>query len=159
MNCGRHETRAIKTIPISAESCGFPFAAQTGRISTSIEHRSGKVTEHRYILITSAEQMRMSALKMLRGRRNYWGIESGLHARLDVSGLEDKSRVRLRNNAVVLALLRRAAVSIACAWMSREPNTRRANLPGFFEAMRSNAVELATQSPAKNAASLRALVE
>jgi len=63
------------------------------------------------------------------------------------------------DNAEVLALMRRAAVSIACAWMTRETNARRANLPGFFEAMRPNAVELATQSPTQNAASLTALVE
>ena len=90
----------------------------------------------------------MSAGEMLELRRNYWGIETGLHSRLDVSALEDKSRVRLRNNALVLAVLRRLAVSLGNAWMSRQRNPRRANLPGFFEAMRNGtALDVLTQPP------------
>ena len=111
-NCGRHETRAIETTPVSAMSAGFPFAAQAGRLSTRVEYASGEVTETTILLLTNREQARMSAGQMLALRREYWGIETGLHSRLDVSALEDKSRVRLRNNAVVLAVLRRLSVSL-----------------------------------------------
>lgn len=86
---------------------------------------------------------------MLMARRSYWGVESGLHARLDVTAMEDKSRVRLRNNALNLALMRRAAVSIACAWMRQEPNARKANLPGFYDAVRSEVVGLLTEPPTR----------
>ena len=106
-NCARHETRAIETTPVSATSVAFPFAAQAGRLSTRVEHASGEITETSILLLTSREQARMSAGQMLRLRREYWGIETGLHSRLDVSALEDKSRVRLRNNVMVLAVMRR----------------------------------------------------
>ena len=158
-NCGRNETRCIESIPISAESCGFPHAAQAGRIFTRVEHPDGLVSTNSYILITSVEQANMSALEMLQRRRSYWGIESGLHARLDVSALEDKSRVRLRNNAEVLALMRRASVSIACAWIAGESNPRRANLPGFHEAVRPGAIDFLTKTPDLCAAFLTASVE
>ena len=65
---------------------------------------------------------------------DYWGVESSLHHRLDVSALEDKSRVRQRNNGEVLAMMRRASVSITNAWIAKERNPRQANLPGFFDA-------------------------
>lgn len=147
-NCGRHETRFIETTPVSGASVSFPFAAQAGRLSTRVEQRGGEASESTIVLLTSVEQARMSAGQMLALRRDYWGIEAGLHSRLDVSALEDKSRVRLRNNAMVLAVLRRLSVSIGSAWMSRQSNPRKANLPAFFEAMRKGAAhDLLTQPP------------
>ena len=101
----------------------------------------------------------MNALEMLQSRRHYWGVESGLHHPLDVSAQEDKSRVRQRNNVEVLALMRRASVSLSNAWKAREKNPRRANLPGFFEATQHKAVDLLTQSAASCAAFIARLVE
>jgi predicted transposase YbfD/YdcC len=158
-NCARHETRAIETTPVSATSVSFPFAAQAGRLSTRVEHAGGEVTETSILLLTSREQARMSAGQMLALRREYWGIETGLHSRLDVSALEDKSRVRLRNNAMVLAVMRRLSVSLGCDWIKRQTNRRRANLPGFFEAMRNGtALDLLTRPPL-TARSILGLVE
>ena len=158
-NCGRHETRAIETTPVSAASVSFPFAAQAGRLSTWVEHASGEATQSTLLLLTSVEQARMSAGQMLALRRDYWGIEAGLHSRLDVSALEDKSRVRLRNNAMVLAVLRRLSVSLGSAWISRQSNPRRANLPGFFEAMRNGAAHHLLTQPPPTARSRLGLVE
>jgi hypothetical protein len=145
-NCGRWETRYIETIPVTAENSDFPFAAQAGRISKHVEQPSGEISHNSYVLVTSVEQARMNAVEMLKCRRRYWGVESGLHHPLDVTALEDKSRVRLRNNVEVLALMRRASVSISNAWKAHERNPRQANLPGFFEATRLKAVGLLTKS-------------
>jgi len=159
LNGTRHETREIETTPVNAVSVGFPFAAQAGRLSTRVEYASGEITETSVLLITSRDQAGMSAGQMLALRREYWGIETGLHSRLDVTALEDKSRVRLRNNAIVLAVLRRLGVSLACAWMKRQSNPRRANLPGFFEAMgNGKALDLLT-TPPPTAQSILGLVE
>lgn len=160
-NCGRHETRFIETTPVSATSVSFPFAAQAGRLSTRVERRSGEVSENTIILLTSVEPARMSAGQMLALRRDYWGIETGLHSRLDVSAQEDKSRVRLRNNAMVLAVLRRLSVSIASAWITRQREThpRKANLPGFFEAMREGIAQQLLTDPPPTARSCLGLVE
>ena len=92
-------------------------------------------------------------MELLENRRDYWGVENGLHHRLDVSAMEDKSRVRLRNNALVLALMRRAAVSIAAAWIKGQRNPRQANLPGFFEAAGPRIVYLLTEEPGAATAS------
>jgi hypothetical protein len=158
-NCGRRETRAIETTPVSATSVGFPFAAQAGRLSLHVEHADGKVTETGVLLLTSREQARMGAGDMLTLRREYWGIESGLQSRLGVSALEDKSRVRLRNNVMVLAVLRRLSVSLGNAWMKRQTNPRRANLPGFFEAMRNGIALGLLSHPPPTARAALGLVE
>jgi hypothetical protein len=158
-NCGRHETRAIETTPVSATGVGFPFAAQAGRLSTRVEKPCGAVTQSTIHLLTSVEQARMGAGAMLALRRDYWDIETGLHSPLDVSALEDKSRVRLRNNVMVLAVLRRLSVSIGRHWMSRQSNPRRANLPGFFEAMRNGTAHQLLTEPPRPAQNARGLVE
>jgi len=78
---------------------------------------------------------RMSTEHMLRADRNYWGIENGLHLRLDVTGGEDRSRVRNPVSALNLAMIRRATISLAVYWIQRCPNKRRATLRGFYDFM------------------------
>ena len=77
----------------------------------------------------------MNAEQMLRADRHYWGIENGLHQRLDVIAGEDRSRVRNRNAALNLAVIRRAVVSLAVRWISRCPNPRQATMSGFYDFM------------------------
>ena len=67
--------------------------------------------------------------------REYWGIESGLNHRLDVSADEDKSRVRTRASAFNLGLFRRAAISFGIAWFRRQRDKRKATLQGFYDDM------------------------
>jgi predicted transposase YbfD/YdcC len=57
--------------------------------------------------------------------RNHWGIENGLHWVLDVVFREDASRVRERNAARNLALLRKIALNLA-----RADSTLKASLKG-----------------------------
>ena len=57
--------------------------------------------------------------------RNHWRVESGLHRVLDVGFREDASRVRERNAARNLALLRRLALNLA-----RADSTLKASLKG-----------------------------
>jgi hypothetical protein len=72
---------------------------------------------------------------MLRADRTYWGIETGLHLRLDVTAGEDRSRVRNRTSALNLAMIRRAVVSVAVGWIKKCPNPRKATLNGLFDHM------------------------
>ncbi len=72
---------------------------------------------------------------MLRQDRQYWGIETGLHLRLDVIAGEDRSRVRHRNAVMNLAVIRRAVVSVAIDWIRRQPDRRRATMSGFYDFM------------------------
>jgi len=57
--------------------------------------------------------------------RNHWGVENGLHWVLDVVFREDASRVRERNAARNLALLRKIALNLA-----RADSTLKASLKG-----------------------------
>jgi hypothetical protein len=77
----------------------------------------------------------MNAEQMLTCDRQYWGIENGLHQRLDVIAGEDRSRVRHRNAALNLAVIRRAVVSLAIHWIGRCPNPRQATMSGFYDFM------------------------
>jgi len=76
----------------------------------------------------------MNAQQMLQSDRKYWGIENGLHQRLDVIAGEDRSRVR-DNAALNLAVIRRAAVSLAVHWCRHCKNKRRATMSGFYDFM------------------------
>ena len=79
---------------------------------------------------------------MLRNDRAYWGIENGLHQRLDVIAGEDRSRVR-GNGALNLAVIRRAVVSIALRWISRCKDKRLASMSGFYDAMAAHGAKKA----------------
>ncbi len=71
---------------------------------------------------------------MLFSDRQYWGIENGLHQRLDSIAGEDRSRVR-GQAALNLAVIRRAVVSVAVRWIRHCPDKRRATMSGFYDAM------------------------
>jgi predicted transposase YbfD/YdcC len=89
-------------------------------------------------LLTSLPKAKLSAEQMLQGDRRYWGIETGLHLRLDVSAGEDRSRVRNRASALNLGMMRRAAISVAVHWIRKCPNPRKATTSGFFDFMAAN---------------------
>ena len=89
-------------------------------------------------LLTSLTKDQLDAKAMLRLDRQYWGIESGLHQRLDISAQEDKSRVRTPKAAFNLCLFRRASMSFAIHWIKRQKNKRLATTSGFYDAMRQN---------------------
>jgi predicted transposase YbfD/YdcC len=65
-------------------------------------------TETRYFIGSK----RASAKYYGTGLRNHWGIENSLHWQLDVTFREDYNRVRRRNAAENLALLRRLTLSL-----------------------------------------------
>ena len=82
----------------------------------------GKVTaEIRHYLCSAKLPPAMLAAAI----RNHWQIENGLHWVLDVTFREDASRVRERNAARNLALLRRIALNLA-----RADSTPKASLKG-----------------------------
>ena len=117
LNRGRIEARCVVAFDTTATRMGFPFAEQAARLTRCIDSRrkpaEGVETEY---LITSRPAAQMSAEQMLRQDRQYWGIETGLHLRLDVIAGEDRSRVCHPNAVMNLAVIRRAVVSLAVHW-------------------------------------------
>jgi predicted transposase YbfD/YdcC len=69
----------------------------------------GQYSEESHYYTSSAE---LGAAQMAQSIRGHWGIENGLHWVLDVVFREDHGRVKDRNAAENLALLRRVAVSL-----------------------------------------------
>ena len=67
-------------------------------------------------LITSLEPSRLDATNWLRLNRDHWGIESGLHQRLDISHNDDRCRVRNDNAMLVLGMMLRLSNSLFIQW-------------------------------------------
>lgn len=128
----------------TATRIGFPFAEQAARLTRCIDDpkkpAEGIETEY---LISSRPAAQMSAQQMLKQDRAYWGIETGLHLRLDVIAGEDRSRVRNRNAVLNLAVIRRAVVSLAIAWCGRQTNRRLATMSGFYDFMSAGNAKMA----------------
>ena len=116
INKGRRESRTIVTTALSAEAVCFPFAAQAARLLRQTEGRA----EERVALITSAEPWRLDATDWLRLNREGWGIENGLHQRLDVSHNDDRCRVRHDNGIWVLGMMRRFSNSLFIEWRGKQ---------------------------------------
>jgi predicted transposase YbfD/YdcC len=120
----------------TAPRLDFPFVDQAARLTRCVESRRQPAEEiETEYLITSRPAAQMSAEQMLDQDRQYWGIETGLHLRLDVIAGEDRSRVRHPNAVMNLAVIRRAVVSVAVDWIRRQPNRRQASMSGFYDFM------------------------
>jgi hypothetical protein len=136
LNKGRVEARALERFAVSSEQACFPFVAQAARLTRFID-RKDKTTEEieTEFLVCSRTALDLPPWAMLQADRDYWGIESGLNYRLDVSADEDKSRVRTRSSAFNLGLFRRAANSFGIAWIKQQRNKRKATIQGFYDDM------------------------
>ena len=114
----------------------FPFAEQAARLTRCVDsaRKPAKEIETEYLL-SSRPAAQMNAEQMLQADRSYWGIETGLHLRLDVIAGEDRSRVRKPNAVMNLAVIRRAVVSLAVHWIRHCKDLRRATMSGFYDFM------------------------
>jgi predicted transposase YbfD/YdcC len=116
---------------VTAEQVCFPFASQVARLNRHIQgHKPEEVC-----LITSAETSRLEAPQWLQFNRQSWGIEGGLHQRLDISHNDDRSRVRRPNVMLVFALMRRLANSLFMEWRAQFPkpdHKTTTNFQAFF---------------------------
>lgn len=135
-NRGRLEARCLIRFDATAEQTCFPAVRQAARLTRYIDRAKpkdeGLETEW---LVSSRPQATLSAEAIYWADRRYWGIENGLHLRLDVTAGEDRSRVRLPTAALNLAMIRRATVSLAVHWIGQCHNKRQATLQGFYDFM------------------------
>jgi len=105
--------------------------AQIGKV---YRKTAGRKPETVYV-ITSREPAAMKAQQWLLALRQYWGIENGVHQRVDASGNEDRSRVRTVNGVWIMGMFRRLAVSVYAEWRSRAPNRHRTSFHDFHNLM------------------------
>jgi hypothetical protein len=115
-NKSREETRLLQSAPLSAEQAGFPLAAQGARLRREV---AGQQSES-VALLSSLPPERLTAVDWLALNRAAWGIETGLHARLDVSRRDDQCRLRARNAVWVHGIFERLANSLFLEWRSHQ---------------------------------------
>jgi hypothetical protein len=89
-------------------------------------------------LITSAPVSLLPAMLWLWLNRKAWGIESGLHQRLDVSYNDDRCRVQSDNGIWVLGMFRRIANSRFVEWSTHQPRPDHVTTTNFQTLMAEN---------------------
>jgi len=134
LNKGREEVRNILKAAVSPEQTGFPFACQAAKLD---RFTSGRKPEQ-VILLTNRAPVALDALSWLKLNRASWGIESGLHQRLDVSHLDDLSRVSKPSSMLFMGMFRRISNSLCLHWISKQKNPHHKTTTDFFTAMNAN---------------------
>jgi predicted transposase YbfD/YdcC len=115
------------------EQVGFPSARQMASL-TRLVLRKDKTSKETVHLITSLDESKASGKDLKKIKRDYWGIESKLHYRLDNVLDEDRSRVRNPNAAQVLGMFRRVVVSFAIPWsLEKKKTNKRTSTRSFLE--------------------------
>jgi hypothetical protein len=113
---------------------GFAFASQVARLLRQTQGRK----DEEVALITSAPASVLPAKLWLQLNRQGWGIESGLHQRLDVSYNDDRSRVQNDNALWALGMFRRIANSLFVQWSSYQPRPNHVTTTDFQTIMAEN---------------------
>lgn len=142
LNKGRDEIRTLRSAPLGAETADFPLVAQAARL---IRITNGKQTDS-VELLTSRPREKLNALDWLQLNRHSWGIESGLHQRLDVSHLDDLSRVRKPRSMLFMGMFRRLSNSLCMHWISKQPRSHHKTTTDFFSAMNAHHHRYAVRS-------------
>jgi hypothetical protein len=125
------ESRTLESRPVAAEDIGFPFAAQVALVTRQHVGRKDETVA----LITNHSPQELPAQAWLRANRQGWGIENGLHQRLDVSLNDDRCRVQSTNALWILGMLRRLVVSLYIHWRTQQPAPNGLSLTDFQAAM------------------------
>jgi hypothetical protein len=124
----------IRSASVSPEDVGFPFASQAARLLRQTQARK----DEEVALITSAPASLLPAKLWLQLNRQGWGIESGLHQRLDVSYNDDRSRVQNDNALWVLGMFRRIANSVFMQWSAQQRRPEHVTTTDFQTLMAEN---------------------
>lgn len=124
----------LRTAPVTPEDVGFPFASQVARLLRQTQGRK----DEQVALITSAPAAMLPAKLWLQSNRSGWGIENGLHQRLDVSYNDDRCRVQSDNGICVLGMFRRLAISLFVEWSSHQKRPERVTTTDFQAQMAEN---------------------
>ena len=117
-NKGCWESRTIESRPVAPEDIGFPLVAQAALLVRRHTRRKSETVA----LVTSLRPGQLNAQEWLEANRQSWGIENGLHLRLDVSLHDDRCRVRHPNALWILGMFRRLANSLFMEWRGRQSN-------------------------------------
>ena len=130
-NKGGLEVRVLRSRAATPEAIDFPGVEQVALLRRHLRHHQPETVA----LVTSLPPHQLNAAHWLADNRAAWGIENGLHLRLDVSHLDDQCRVRLPKSMRVMGMLRRFSNSLFMHWRSRQRNPHYKTTTDFFTAM------------------------
>lgn len=126
-NKNRRESRTIEARSALGEQIGFPMARQIARL---LRQTKGRKNEE-VCLITSLPSDQLTPRQWLEDNRQAWGIENGLHQRLDITLRDDQCRVREPQSMWILGMCRRFCVSIFMHWRSLQPRPNHKTMTDF----------------------------
>jgi hypothetical protein len=125
------EVRVLRSCAASGEQVDFPCVEQVALLRRHLRQHSPETVA----LVTSLPPETLNAAQWLKANRAAWGIESGLHQRLDVSHLDDQCRVRQPQSMRVMGMFRRFSNSLFMHWRSRQNKPRHKTTTDFFSAL------------------------
>ena len=131
INKGGLEVRVLRACAATAEQVDFPCVEQVALLRRHLRHHAPETVA----LVTSLPPAALTAAQWLADNRAAWGIENGLHQRLDVSHLDDQCRVRLPKSMRVIGMFRRFSHSLFMHWRSRQRKPQHKTTTDFFSAM------------------------
>ncbi len=123
--------RQLVCAPATGEELLFPCVGQIARLQ---RHRTGRKPET-VCLVTSRPASELSPEQWLEANIDHWGIETGLHARLDASRHDDRCRLRNAKPLRRHSMFTRVANSLCCEWLSRHPKPQHFTTTDFRGAM------------------------
>jgi hypothetical protein len=121
----------LRSLAATAEAVDFPCVQQVALLRRHLRHHQPETVA----LVTSLPPEELNAAQWLKDNRAAWGIESGLHQRLDVSHWDDLCRVRQPKSMRVIGLFRRFSNSLCAHWRSLQKKPRHKTTTDFFTAM------------------------
>lgn len=121
----------LRSRAATAEEVDFPCVEQIALLRRHLRHHAPETVA----LVTSLLPEHLNAAQWLQDNRAAWGIESGLHQRLDVSHLDDQCRVREPQSMRVMGMFRRLSNSLFMHWRSRQNKPHHKTTTDFFCAM------------------------
>ena len=123
--------RVLRSRTTTAEQVDFPFVEQVALLRRKLRQHSPETVA----LVTSLLPAELTAAQWLRDNRAAWGIESGLHQRLDVSHLDDQCRVRKPQSMRVVGMFRRFSNSLFMHWRGLQKKPQYKTTTDFFSAL------------------------
>jgi predicted transposase YbfD/YdcC len=110
---GRIEKRTIMVSTELNDYLDWPYVAQVFRLDREVWHEKYRGRTHQVVYgLTSLTPQRASPRKLLALTRQYWGIESGLHYRRDVTLHEDSTRLTVSGAGHNMAILNNLLIGL-----------------------------------------------
>jgi len=121
----------LRSRAANPEQVDFPCVEQVALLRRHLRQHRPEIVA----LVTSLPPQELNAAQWLQDNRAAWGIESGLHQRLDISHQDDLCRVRLPKSMRVMGMFRRLSNSLFMHWRSRQKKPKHKTTTDFFTAM------------------------